>query len=321
VYRYDPGSDTWTQLASYPVPVAFAACAGIGGEIVCAGGANARNGGIGRPSKSTYVYSPGSNTWFQAANMPYTNIGMGYAGANGRLQVFSGLVNGVYSNQASQYDPASNKWSPLPNLNVPEALGGASCGLYAIGGLLPNTFFQSSWFSETLPGYDQCGPVHVPWLSAGQAGFTVSPGQSVTVPLTLDSSRVAQPGTYTAGLAVDAGTPSPVPPVTITLTVKPPRTWGEITGTVTDAATGDPIAGATVQVAAFGGHGQVSYTTTTDSSGRYQWWLDARYDPLLVSVADDGYQPQARAARIRPGTATTLNFALAANPNPAGDRR
>ena len=37
VYRYDPGSNAWTQLANYPTPVAFGACAGIASEIVCAG--------------------------------------------------------------------------------------------------------------------------------------------------------------------------------------------------------------------------------------------------------------------------------------------
>ena len=144
------------------------------------------------------------------------------------------------------------------------------------------------------------------------------PGQSVTVPVTLNSSKVAQPGTYTAGLTVGADTPQQVAPVTITLTANPPKTWGEITGTVTGASIGQPIAGATIQIGTHGGAGKTSYTTTTDSSGHYQWWLDAADDPLLVSAAKDGYQPQAHAASVSAGQATALNFALNAEPQPSG---
>ena len=41
VYRYDPAGDSWTAVADYPEKVAFTACAGIAGEVVCAGGVNA----------------------------------------------------------------------------------------------------------------------------------------------------------------------------------------------------------------------------------------------------------------------------------------
>jgi N-acetylneuraminic acid mutarotase len=315
VYRYDPGSNTWTQLASYPVPVALPGCAGIDGEVVCAGGVGSH--GI---IKSTYIYSPGSDTWFKGAGMPYTDAAMGYAGANGRLQVLGGITGVGASNQVSQYDPVGNTWTALPNLNEPQYWAGSSCGLYMIGTEVGFAGYGAA-VSETLPGYSQCGPVSLPWLSAASTGFDVAPGQQVTVAVRLDSSKVAQPGTYTAAFAVDATTADQVKPVTITLTVKPPRRWGEITGTVTDAVTGNPVGGATVQISTRGGKGKTSYTVTTDSTGHYQWWLDARDAPLLVSAAKDGYQPQARMASISPGQATTLNFALSANPNPAGVRR
>ena len=134
VYRYSPAQNTWTRLANYPVPVIFGACAGISGELVCAGGSDVNHGGINPIYKSVYVYSPESNTWFRAADMPYTDVFMGYAGANDRLQVFGGLAGGASSNQAAQYDPVTNMWSALPNMNQPTIWGGSSCGLYLIGG-------------------------------------------------------------------------------------------------------------------------------------------------------------------------------------------
>ena len=324
-YRYDPASNTWTQLPDYPTADLDEACAGIAGEVVCAGGTNPPVDNLSGMT-STYIYHPDTNTWTQGADMPYPAWAMGYAGSHGQLQVFGGAGRGegLY-NQASEYDPASNTWSALPSTNNAVYQGFGSCGLYQVGGLggsgVPAYVPQD--VAQALPGYQDCGGATdvVPWLSAGTTGFTVAPGRSVNVPVTLDSSQVAQPGTYTAGLSVATGTPYLVAPVTVRLTVNPPRTWGRITGTVTDAANGNPIAGASVVIGTLHGSGQVSYPTTTNASGVYQWWLDARYDPLLVSAARDGYQPQARGARVRPGKTTTLNFAMAPNQNSPGEKR
>jgi hypothetical protein len=54
----------------------------------------------------------------------------------------------------------------------------------------------------------------------------------------------------------------------------------------------------------------VSFTLKTDKSGYYQLWLDARYSPLQVIAAKDGYQPQVKSVKITKGATTTTNFAL-----------
>jgi hypothetical protein len=62
-------------------------------------------------------------------------------------------------------------------------------------------------YAEVLPGYDQCGGENIPWLPTSSSSFTLNPGQSQTVAVTMDSSTVSQPGTYTAQLTVQASTP------------------------------------------------------------------------------------------------------------------
>jgi len=88
-----------------------------------------------------------------------------------------------------------------------------------------------------------------------------------------------------------------------------------VTGTVTDASTGHPIAGVTVQVCTMyspqtGTCGPVTYTLKTDNSGHYQLWLNQGFNPLQLIAAKDGYQPIAKLARIIKGSTVTVHFAL-----------
>jgi N-acetylneuraminic acid mutarotase len=312
VYRYDPGSNSWTQLASYPIAVAFAACAGIAGEVVCAGGTDADTGAT---FTSTYIYDPGTDTWSQGANMPYDDWAMAYSGSNDQLQIAGGVTanSATVTNQAAQYDPSSNTWTALPNANNAEYRGGGSCGLYKIGGSTGG--FSPQSFAEVLPGFSQCGTENVPWLSESTDAFTLQPGQSATVTVTMDSSTVAQPGGYAAKLAVGTNTPYQVQPVGVSMQVNPPSTWSKIAGTVTDASSGNPIAGATVQICTMyntqtGTCGPVTYTLKTDSSGNFQLWLNRGYNPLQLIAARDGYQPVSKVARLVKGSTTTVTFAL-----------
>jgi carboxypeptidase family protein len=97
--------------------------------------------------------------------------------------------------------------------------------------------------------------------------------------------------------------------------VNPPSTWSKVTGTVTDASTGNPIAGATVQICtqydkSTGTCGAVSYTLTTDSSGNYQLWLNRGYNPLQIIAAAPKYQPVSKVTKLISGVPDTVNFAL-----------
>jgi hypothetical protein len=92
--------------------------------------------------------------------------------------------------------------------------------------------------------------------------------------------------------------------VGVSLTVKPPATWGKITGTV--SAGGAPLPGATVQINTWATH----YTLKTAKDGTYALWLDVRNNPLQLIVAKDGYQPTTTTIRITKGATTTADFTL-----------
>ncbi len=314
VFRYDPTRNTWTQVADYPVPVAANGCAAINGQVVCAGGFSSN----GNPTRTTYRYDPGTDSWSRGADMPYDDWGMTYSGAGGKLQVAGGITdaNSDATNQAAQYDPVGDTWSALPNANDVSynTGGGSGCGLYQIGSAVYDGFqVEPSGTSETLPGYDQCGDgFHLPWLSVSSGSLDLKPGQSATVSLTVDSSSITQPGTLTAALGIGTDTPYPVAPVTVTTTVTPPANWGELAGTVTDAATGKAIAGATVQICAGydaqTGDCGTSYTLRTDTDGHYQLWLEQSEIQLIV--AKDDYQQQVRMVSVRRGHTATVDVAL-----------
>jgi N-acetylneuraminic acid mutarotase len=311
-FSYDPGSNSWTQLANYPTVAAFLGCAGVSSEIVCAGGIDAdTNASL----KSTYIYNPSTDSWSQGANMPYDDWGMVYSGSGDQLQMAGGVTanSATVTNQAIAYDPSSDSWTALPNANNAEYRGGGSCGIYQVGGSTGS--FSEQPFAEVLPGYDQCGSETIPWLSTSSSKFTLNPGQSQTVAVTLDSSAVSQPGSYTAQLGVQTDTPYQFSPINVAMQVNPPSTWSKVTGTVTDAGSGNPIAGATVQICTqystkTGACGAVSYTLTTDSSGNYQLWLNRGYDPLQIVAALDGYQPATKVTKLIAGVPDTVNFAL-----------
>ncbi|MEW1862582.1 carboxypeptidase regulatory-like domain-containing protein [Streptomyces sp. NPDC088194] len=298
---YDPASDSWSTAAAYPESVAWESCGAVAGKLYCAGGTTDA-GSI----THGYVYDPAADSWSPIADQPTDAWGSAYTAANGLLLVEGGAVNNAaaLTNQTWAYDPTANSWSALPNANSSLYRGGGSAGFYAVGGLVGSTPDGSA---EVLPGYDQVGSTDVTWLSESTDTVTVQPGKSASFTVTLAASvpEITQPGTYTASLNLASDTPYRVAPVGVSFTVKPPATWGKITGVVS-ASGGAPLAGATVQIDTWATH----YTLKTATDGSYALWLDTRNNPLQLIVAKDGYQPTVATVKIKKGATTTTNFAL-----------
>ncbi|MEV6013310.1 carboxypeptidase regulatory-like domain-containing protein [Streptomyces sp. NPDC051976] len=298
---YDPASDSWASAPAYPEPVAWESCGAVAGKLYCSGGTTDA-GSI----KHAYVLDPAAGTWSPIADQPTDAWGASYTSANGLLLVKGGAINAgaALTNQTWAYNPADNTWTALPNANNSLYRGSGAAGFYSVGGLAGTSPAKSA---ELLPGYDQPDVTDVTWLTESATSVTLAPGASTTVTVTLDASvpEITQPGTFTAALSLATDTPYASAPVGVSLTVKPPATWGKITGKVT-ASGGAPLAGATVQINTWATH----YTLKTGADGSYALWLDVRNNPLQVIVAKDGYQPTVATVKITKGTTTTSNFTL-----------
>ena len=305
VFAYDPPSNTWTRRADYPILTSWQSCGTLTGQLYCAGGTSDAGG----DTAHGYVYNATIDTWSPITDLPVTLWASGYAAANGMLLVSGGVSPAGVTNQGFAYDPGTRAWSPLPNANNALYRGGGACGFVKVGGSVSN--FNPVKSVEVLPGFSQCEVTGVAWLSESPSSVTIAPKTTVTVTVTLDASTPAtnQPGTYKGLLTLQTNTPYQYSPVSVTMTVTPPSTWGKISGTVVgvrcDGST-VPLAGATVQIDTWAAH----YTLKTDANGGYGLWLDRRNNPLSVIVAQDGWQPQVRQVKITAGATTTADFKL-----------
>jgi len=315
VYRYDPATNKWTRLADYPHVARWGACAGLAGEVVCAGGL--WNDPHANSLASTYRYHPATDAWAKAADMPMPDWGAVYSGANGKLQLLGGAAGtsstGGSTNQVIQYDPVADVWAQLPNANFQVLRGAGGCGMYRVAGWTSVFYSVGSTTSEVLPGLDQCEGDEVSWLSVNKAGVDLAPGRSARVRVTLDASKVAQSGLYTATLTANTDTPYDGRRVEVSFQVAPPKGTSTVTGTATDAVTRRPIAGATVRVCASrsdapGSACAATYTVRTDAQGRYEVQVAGGLRFATVATEARHYRPESRLIRL--GTWTVADFAL-----------
>ncbi|MGK5740410.1 S8 family serine peptidase [Micromonospora sp. URMC 103] len=303
VVRYDPGSDSWETLPNYPKSVAFPSCGGIDGRVYCTGG----NDGAAA-QKSGYVFDPGANSWSPIADAPADNWASAFAVASGKLLVVGGSQGGAITNAGFAYDPATDSWSTLPNANTPRYRGGAACGFYKVGG--SSGGFASTPDSEVLPGFEGCAEdaADVSWMTIDKSEVTLAPGEKVTATVGM-TANVDQPGTYSGEVTIRENTPYTVAPVTVTMNVQAPKTWGKLMGTVTGTSCqggGAPLPGAVVQIDSWA----MSWTFATDAQGKYAYWMDRRNNPMTMIVAKDGWKPQTRQTKINVTTPTVEDFAL-----------
>ncbi|MFH8473980.1 kelch repeat-containing protein [Streptomyces sp. NPDC018000] len=305
VQVYDPASDSWSSATPYPETWGFLGCGTIANKLYCAGGVSGNT-----TTKHAYSYDPETAKWTPIADLPIDLWAMGYSVGDGKLLLSGGVTNGTttITNRGFAYDPGSDTWTPLPNSNNTVYRGGSACGLYKIGGITGPGQWDATKKSELLPGY--CA-TDVPWLSVDKTEVTIQPGESVDVNVSFDANvaEITQPGTFNALLTIRAKTPYQIASVPVALTVKPPKTWGKITGTVTGVGcTGKsaPLTGATVQITSK----TASHTLKTDQNGQYVFWLDASESPLTVTASRDGWEPQTQSVKIKGGRAVTADFTL-----------
>ncbi len=304
---FDPGTGTFSLGATYPQGVSWMSCGGISGAVYCAGGTGASDFTNG------FKYDPAADSWSPIANLPLDLWGSQYASASGLLVLAGGVTGNstAITNRSVAYDPATNTWMNLPNAQAALFRGAGACGAYKIGGSIGS--FIGANDSEKLGGLGQCDEASdVPWLSETPDTFTVNPGQTKNITVTLSATAAAQvfqPGDYTGQLGIQSNTPYAVPNVDVTMHVLPPPSWGKIQGTVLgQGCTGPPVGIPAFIRINLVSNPEIGYSIRADNQGRYAWWLPAgRYQ---VIVAKDNWVPEVSTVKVERGFVVTLNFML-----------
>ncbi|HHN93774.1 MAG TPA: hypothetical protein ENK17_03320, partial [Anaerolineae bacterium] len=159
----------------------------------------------------------------------------------------------------------------------------------------------------------------VPWLSVAPDAGTAAPGSDSTTNVGFDAGQVDAPGDYYATLLVETDDPShPQATIPVTMHVTLPSDWAYVTGDVfgVNGCGQDPmpLEGAQVVLVPLGSAAlPVTFTTTTDASGSYSYWLDEVWGPLNIFVTYPGYEDGEMYGVVITGSATTTaNFTLRA---------
>ena len=132
---YDIATDTWSTADDMPSGRYYFDCVGIGAKMYCGGGYN--SGG----QTTMYIFDPAAaagSQWTTGASMPVYRYAYAGVALNGKYYLLGGYSGGAYSASCDVYDPASDTWDTIPDMETPRRYGlaGAIGGkIYITGGL------------------------------------------------------------------------------------------------------------------------------------------------------------------------------------------
>jgi N-acetylneuraminic acid mutarotase len=216
---YDPSTNTWSKAPAYPAAVYLQSCGAISGTVYCAGGFG--NGATSAATSAAYRYTPGDATWSAISSLPMPLEGSAFSVADGELLLSGGEpAYPDFTTAGYKYNPVMNWWTPLPPAPAAEFGAAAAPGFYTFGGLSSSGIIGAT--ADVLSGYDQAGPVSLPWLSLSQTSGTIKPGGKITIQIRLNAAKagLSPGGTVTAALGFESATPYAVTPVTVSLTAR-----------------------------------------------------------------------------------------------------
>ncbi len=146
--------------------------------------------------------------------------------------------------------------------------------------------------------------VDVPWLSLPATGMSViKAGASASLIITVDTRNIPNPGTYQARVLVHNADLSQTPLIIpLTLTVPADPNYATVSGKVTRASDGTPLA-ATVAVTD-------GATVNTDASGAYQLVLPSSAISYTLTANSSSYAPKIARMALGTSESATLNFTL-----------
>ncbi|MFC5204770.1 carboxypeptidase regulatory-like domain-containing protein [Streptomyces kaempferi] len=204
MYVYDPGTDTWSQLASAADQRDAPAKGFIGGKFYAVGGW--RNDGT--PDPKLEIYDPASDTWSTGAPSPKPYAGSGSAVLDGKLYVVGGCAEKACdTTDVYAYDPVTDKWSAMAPYPIPitwTACGEIADMLYCAGGETSNSAITKHAYAYD-PVTDSWSPItDMPVALWGPSyaaanGLLITIGGRTAASVTNKSFAYdAQAGTWTA---------------------------------------------------------------------------------------------------------------------------
>jgi N-acetylneuraminic acid mutarotase len=134
VEAYNPETNTWRNVASFPTPLHHANAATVGGKIYVLG---FLLDAAFTPTGDALVYDPMTDAWTDVTAMP-AGTGRGAAGVavvGTEIFVFGGSRSGTVAD-ASAFDTASETWRTLPSMPAPREHMAATTidGIVYVGG-------------------------------------------------------------------------------------------------------------------------------------------------------------------------------------------
>lgn len=114
---YDPATDSWRRIEPLPERRAGATAVWDGKEILVVGGRTFD----GSPAGVGFAYNPATNGWRRFPAMQTGRMQAAAAWTGNRLLVWGGELGRealVVSRTGSAFDPAANRWSPLPEAPI-----------------------------------------------------------------------------------------------------------------------------------------------------------------------------------------------------------
>lgn len=235
------------------------------------------------------AYNPDSGHLFVMTNASTTyvyvlDVANGYASL-GRFSISEGFT--AFAGAGIEFDCDGNLWGVDLNLDKVVKFGSGE--------------------SANLCQRD------IPWVSSQPSSGEVTVGASEPVTITFDARKPAvdQPGVYSGQLKFKENTPYSVDNLPITMTVTAPASFGLLKGMVTGKGYCDSnpasLSGALVEIESSLG---VTETTTTDTGGVYQRWLDEISSPYTLTLTASGYASLTGGIIISAGMTTTLDLDL-----------
>jgi len=236
VYRYDPNTDTYTQLTSNTVGTWTQTAVYLNGKIYKMGGKNASD-----YQTALEVYDIATDTWSLGFPLPEpTGFAVSWT-QSGLIFIAGGVVaSGVATNSIYAYDPVNDTWTSVADL--PDTRWGTASAVYGngvvmAGGLVGGVDYQNV---STSTIYSEGGWVALPDMPEKRArgNGAVLDGSFYVIGGFSSESDFLIGTTSNQKITCQFG-PTPTPTVTPTPSATPTAT-GTPTATITPTPTSSP---------------------------------------------------------------------------------